>query len=111
MMRRLLLLAIIGMVLGGVLGFAGTWASHRSENGSHHYGEDCWSTLLALPALPGNIITWRAHGAYDWGVDEDWNYRVPITIWNGVFWSVIFVVIGAIKSWWIMNRSPNSKGR
>ena len=100
MIRSLLLLAMIGMVLGGVLGFAGTWANHHSETGQRAFGEDYLSTLLAVPSLPGGIITWRIHGAYDWSIDEDWNYRVPITLWNGVFWGILFTIIGAVRLWW-----------
>jgi hypothetical protein len=98
------------MVMGGVVGFVGTWTSHRSDRQWYGHGEDLWSALLALPSLPGNIITWKAHGAYDWSIDEEWSYRVPITMWNGIFWSIAFVGIGALRAGWTSNRSQHAKG-
>jgi hypothetical protein len=98
MTRKLFFWAIIGLVFGSVCGFIGTWATHRSENGFEGYGEYLWSSLFALPSIPGYLLTWRTHGSYDWSIDEEWVYVVPITLWNGVFWSAVFVVIVALKS-------------
>ena len=91
--------ALVGLIFGLVLGFLGTWAVHSMglESPGSSAGGLGW--ILALPSLPGNLITWQSNGAYDWGMDEGWDYRIPITIWNGVFWAIPAGVGGILWSW------------
>jgi len=87
------------MIFGLVSGLLGTWAVRFNELESPGSVGDDSSFILAIPSLPGNIIAWQTHGAYDWGIGEEWDFTVPIALWNGVFWAIP-AAIGAIIWCW-----------
>jgi len=96
MLQKLLLYALIGFAFGILFGFLGVWVDHRNESEAGPR-RDHWTDFLIIPSTPGNIITWQTYGAYDWGIDETWDYRIPITLWNGVSWSVFSIIIGSLR--------------
>jgi len=89
--RHYLLIAVVGFALGSGLGWLGVWVNHRNELAFIGSRQDRMSDWLILPSMPGNFITWKIAGSYDWRVDEDWYYRRSITLWNGVFWMAVFL--------------------
>ena len=93
--KYLFIIVLIGMGVGLTLGALGVWVDHWSNSlpGPEKWR---WTDLLVAPSIPGNIIAWHQAGGYDWGYDEDWNYKWPIIMWNGCFWGIVFVVVMAI---------------
>ena len=80
----------MGFLIGLSLGILGVWVDHCNESASLGARQDRWSDWLVIPSMPGHYIAWRASGGYDWGVDEDWDYRRLIVIWNAVLWCAMF---------------------
>ena len=100
-----LVAALVGLFFGSISGYVSAWINHHNEStfgaSEHQYQYQIWT----IPSTPGDYIVWRAVGGHDWLLDEGWNYRMSITLWNGVFWLVVFVVIGALRSWYLQRRN------
>jgi hypothetical protein len=92
-MKRYLILALIGLILGLGFGYLGVRLDHYSENlPMPDYNEDHLWELLMIPSIPGYMVA-IFHWNYDWGVDEAWDYRWAITVFNGVFWMIAVPIL------------------
>ena len=82
--------------IGATLGAAGVWVNHRNECAFTGQRESRASDIVVVFSYPGSIITWLQTGSRDWVVDEEWDYLLPISIWNGVFTCIVWLAVSSI---------------
>ena len=86
-----ILLSLGGFLFGVATGYYGVWWDHQFDpayTGTHG------ASLLAFAGAPGDVIA-NSYGG-DWQQDEAWDYRIDITVWNGLFWVGLTIVALAI---------------
>ena len=77
-------------MFGLSFGYLGVWADHM-EWVNPNNNVTWWEDFLPLFSIPGTVIA-QIHWDYDWCIDEGWDYRWPITVFNGLFWMIFIPV-------------------
>jgi len=91
-MKKYLALAFIGLTFGALTGYFGEHISHRVA-ALHNQGTgDPWYWWLALPSLPGDAFVFNFYNLSDSYLDDEWDYRFSISVFNGLQWMIAFVI-------------------
>jgi hypothetical protein len=88
-MKRYLILALFGLIFGAFTGYFGEWISHHIARFAYSGVDDPWYWWLALPSLPGDAFVFRFFNLSDSYLDDEWDYRWYVTLFNGLQWMVI----------------------
>ena len=90
MKKRFIIATLCGIAFGLITGILGVCIEHYNEGSFGAEYSLFVYDYLAIPSVPGGLISWIQHGSYDWCIDEGWDFRYWTVFWNTVFWSVVF---------------------
>ncbi|HEY0257114.1 MAG TPA: hypothetical protein VGC39_06710 [Candidatus Methylacidiphilales bacterium] len=95
--------ALLGFTFGVISGYLGELVSHHIASLPYTGIDDPWYWWLALPSLPGDALVFRIFNLSDSYLDDEWDYRLPVSIFNGLQWMIVFgfsyFISGLYRNW------------
>jgi hypothetical protein len=104
-MKRYLILALIGLVLGFGTSYCSAWSDHYDnlvglKAGSQNSWKDSLSVfgeLIAIADFPGMMGVISQTNNRDFLIDEAWDYRYWEMLCNGLFWMIVFPLLAFLR--------------
>jgi hypothetical protein len=93
--KRIFICAVPGVPFGMVTGYFGEFISHHIEGLPYSGIDDPWYWWLVIPAMPGDALVFNIYNLSDSYLSDEWEYRIPVSIFNGLFW-MVFALVAAM---------------
>jgi len=84
----LLSVPLIGLLFGLATGYFDAWTYRDCYKPDHKVD---WYEVFGIFGGPGDVMANSYAG--DWQDDEAWDFRSDISVWNGLFWTTVAMMV------------------
>jgi hypothetical protein len=98
-MKRYLLLSLFGLLSGLATASIIAFTFYLDTLPDPFCASDHWYDFLLVPpaifSFPGLAITWKFYNPPDGCYGDEWDYALPLVIFNCLFWLIAFPVFAS----------------